>query len=289
LKNVTVRQALNLILAPLGLEYDVDRNVVRVFNRQPQTRIYDINYIAVDRTGTSTIRSDPAASSVAAISTTTRTDLFEELSKGVQTLLSERATFYVDRRAGLLQVTDFVERHDRVALYLEAVQDRVHRQVEIDARVIEVELKDDTAQSIDWSAAAGRISDLSKLMAALQAQGKVTTLANPRLLTVNNEPAIVHTDALTVTVTPQIGVDGAVMLSVSPMLKAPVAEADMLARVGDGETLVIPGFASDREVRERRNAGITGGWFGRSTVVTRKRVETLILLTPRIVAGVGVP
>ena len=60
----------------------------------------------------------------------------------------------------------------------------------------------------------------------------------------------------------------------------------MLARVADGETLVISGFTRDRETRERRAVGITGGWFGRSTVVTRKRVEMVILLTPRIVSGV---
>ena len=39
----------------------------------------------------------------------------------------------------------------------------------------------------------------------------------------------------------------------------------------------------EREARERR-VGPTGGWFGRSTTVTRKRVELVILLTPRIVS-----
>ena len=61
--------------------------------------------------------------------------MFADLASGVKTLLSERATFNVDRKAGLLQVTDFPERLDRVAIYLDAVQDRVHRQVQIDARV----------------------------------------------------------------------------------------------------------------------------------------------------------
>ena len=61
----------------------------------------------------------------------------------------------------------------------------------------------------------------------------------------------------------------------------------MLARVADGETLVISGFTRDRETRERKAVGITGGWFGRGTVVTRKRVELVILLTPRIVPGVA--
>jgi type II secretory pathway component GspD/PulD (secretin) len=55
----------------------------------------------------------------------------------------------------------------------------------------------------------------------------------------------------------------------------------MLARVADGETLVVSGFTRDRETRERRAVGRTGGWFGRSTV-TRKRIELVILLTPRI-------
>jgi type II secretory pathway component GspD/PulD (secretin) len=60
----------------------------------------------------------------------------------------------------------------------------------------------------------------------------------------------------------------------------------MLARVVDGETLVISGFTRERETRERKAVGITGGWFGRGTVVTRKRVEMVILLTPRIVTDI---
>jgi hypothetical protein len=38
----------------------------------------------------------------------------------------------------------------------------------------------------------------------------------------------------------------------------------------------------ERETRERRNAGIRGGWFGRSTVVVRRRFQMMILLTPKI-------
>ena len=91
----------------------------------------------------------------------------------------------------------------------------------------------------------------------------------------NNEPAIVRSETLTLSVTPQIAPDGVVMLSLTPMLKAPaIAESDTLARVADGETLVISGFTRNREVRERTNQGLRGGWFGRGTVVTQKRVET---------------
>ena len=286
LKNVTVRQALSLILPPLGLDFTVAAGAIRVFRREPETRIFSIDYIAAERTGQTTTGAASATQTSAAVTMTARTDVFGDIAKGVQTLLSERGSFNVDRKAGLLQVTDFPERLDRVAAYLDAVQDRVLRQVQIDARVIEVELKDENAQTLDWSALGGRVMSLARVIAALEAQGKVTVLANPRLVTVNNEPAIVRTEALTLTVTPQIAPDTAIMLDVSPMLSAPAAaEADMLARVADGDTLVLAGFTRDRETRDTRNMGARGGWFGRGTAVTHRRVEIVILLTPRLIAG----
>ena len=40
-----------------------------------------------------------------------------------------------------------------------------------------------------------RVTDVTRLLASLAAQGKVFELAHPRLLTLNNEPAIVRTDS----------------------------------------------------------------------------------------------
>lgn len=309
LKNVTVRQALNLILPPLGLASDLDGTFVRVFKREPETRLFDLNYAATDRSSASTVTAAAGGSS-ATVSSTTKTDVFGDLTSGVRSLLSPRATFNIDRKAGLLQVTDFPERLDRVAIYLDAVQDRVQRQVQIDARVIEVEPNDANAPGVDWmvvaaqmigtqTAALGavprpsltglRVTDVTKLLALLAAQGKVSTVAVPRLLTLNNEPALVSTDAVSLSVTPQVADDGVVTLSVSPIVKPPATgQADLIARVAGGETLVLSGFTRTREAREKKNLGTSGGWFGRGTVVTQKRVEMVILLTPRIVTGVGV-
>jgi len=62
LKNVTVRQALGLILRPLGLDYAVDGSFVRVFKREPETRIFDLNYVATGRIGTSSVGGEPGPS-----------------------------------------------------------------------------------------------------------------------------------------------------------------------------------------------------------------------------------
>ena len=308
LKNVTVRQALSLILPPLGLQYSVDGSFIRVFARAAETRIFDVNYAATERAGVSAVGGDGGGRSTATVSSSTKADVFADLGNGIRTMLSEHATFNLDRKAGLLQVTDFPERLERVAIYLDAVHDRVLRQVEIEARVIEVELSDEKATGVDWSAVAAgqvgdivpgqrrpvrrsltglRVTDVTKLLASLAAQGTVSVLANPRLLTLNNEPAIMRTESVTLSVTPQIAAE-AITLSLTPLVKAPsVAESDMIARMVDGETLALSGFTRDRETRQRKSVGITGGWLGRATVVTRKRIELVILLTPKIVSGVS--
>jgi type II secretory pathway component HofQ len=316
LKNVTVRQALDLILQPLGLDYKVDGGFIRVFKREPEMRLFDVNYIGTERTSTVATSAGAPGGSTAQVSSRTAGDVFSDLAKGVQPLLSERASFSVDRKAGLLQVIDFPERLDRVAVYLDAVHDRVHRQVQIDVRVVEVQLKSAATLTIDWNAvlpaspptAAGgppaltsvRVTDVARLLTALEGQGKVTTIGGTRLRALNNETAIVRaasdiqvrtkqdraadpvlTDGLTVTVTPQIGSDGSVMLSLSPMLTLGPSdaggklagrssgEADMLARLADGETMVVGGFSHS-------------GYSGRSPGVTSRRTEVLVLLTPKI-------
>lgn len=308
LKNVTIRQALTLILQPLGFDHTVTGTIVRVFRREAETRIFDVNYIATVRTGESLVGADGAGRTHADVSASARTDLFAELANAVKPMLSDKASFSLDRKSGLLQVTDVPERLDRIALYLDAMHERVHRQIQVDAQILEVELTDEKAPGIDWrivraqltgTATAAeratrraltglRATDVSRLIEQLAAQGTVTVLAKPTLLAMNNEPAIVKTDALTVSVTPQAGGDGAIMLDVTPILRTPASqEAEMLARVADGETLVLAGFTRDREFKELKNLGRSGGWFGRGTVVTHRRVELVILLTPRVIVGMN--
>jgi type II secretory pathway component GspD/PulD (secretin) len=285
LKNVTVRQALGLILQPFGLDFSSDGGIIRVFRRELETRLYDVSFLALERVGITSVGDDASgrSGSVARVTTSAKADVFGDITKGLPTILSEKGTFNVDRKAGLVQVTDTRERLERVAVYLDAVQDRVQRQVQIEARVLEIALNDEKATALDWTALR-QTRDAEKLMAALTAQGTVKLLANPRVSVLNNEPGIVKTDSITLSITPQISPDGIVTLGLTPLVAAPdTLHADMVARVADGDTVVIAGVGRDRETKERKNAGFSGGWFGRSTVVTRKHVELVVLLTPRIV------
>ena len=155
LKNVTLREALDLVLRPLDLNYSVRDRFIRVFKRPMETRIFEVNYVPTRRVARRSmiaastglgpelarIGGESAAPQVGVgegvdgswtqVTASEDGDLFQELAVGVQTLLSEEGKFNLDRKAALLQVTDFPDRLEKVGVYLETVQTRVQRQVQI--------------------------------------------------------------------------------------------------------------------------------------------------------------
>jgi MSHA biogenesis protein MshL len=51
LKRVTLKEALDAILSPLGWTYRIDGNFIRVSRPQMETRLFKLNYIATKRSG----------------------------------------------------------------------------------------------------------------------------------------------------------------------------------------------------------------------------------------------
>jgi MSHA biogenesis protein MshL len=248
LKNVTIREALDLILEPLGLDYSIRGQVIRVFPRELETRFYSVDYVITQRSGSRSIAGTTGAggsnlglagaglqSSIVAgggaagvgaasatggstsqVSGTDSPNLYSDLAEGVKSLLSADGRMNLDRTAALLQVTDRPSRLGRVEQYLEAVMLRATRQVQIEAKVIEVELRDEFSFGINWQAVFGgltnnatatqtlapattggftlalNLGDFSALLNAFAAQGKVNVLSSPRITAMNNEPAVMR-------------------------------------------------------------------------------------------------
>ncbi len=289
LKNITLREALDLILEPLGLEYAVRGRVVRVFRRELETRFYSIDYVMRTESRWTGAAESPV--------------LYTDLAEGVRTLLSANGRMSLDRIAAMVQVTDTASRLARVEQYLEAAMLRATRQVQIEGKIIEVELRDEFSGGIDWRAVQSGLTNsttgsqtpgptraegltlalqpngFTALMNALAAQGTVNVLSSPLITAMNNEPAVLRvgirdpqtlTDSMTLRVTPQISADGIIHLSINPIVSG--READTLVRVREGETIVIAGWMLDRE---STNAGKT----------TRRKTDLVILLTPTIMGS----
>jgi type II secretory pathway component GspD/PulD (secretin) len=233
LKDVTLRQALEMILQPHGYDYSVQGNLIRVFKRRLETRRFDLNYVITRRTGSRTLAASNAITpsgapgmnpgtaangqgSSAEVTDTDAGDIFTDLATGVNTLLSPEGRFNMDKKAALLQATDYPDRLDQIQLYLDAVHNRASRQVQIQATVIEVVLNDEFAAGINWHSLIKRagdsvsltqnvtptaggtmtgglsIKDFTGLLSALASQGTVNVMASVTVNALNNEPAIMR-------------------------------------------------------------------------------------------------
>jgi MSHA biogenesis protein MshL len=318
LRDLTLRDALTTLLAPLGLDFTLESTVIHITHRRIDTREFDLNVLDIRRSLQRT--NEPASSApsaggaaVALASTVPADDVLGGIGEGVQALLSEAGHVHIDRRAGLATVADYPERLDRVALYLETLHMNSSREVRLEAQAFEVTLN--ASASIDWRAVreklgvppgtpmAGLGGDPAALRAALAAQGDLRMLWSPEITTLNNEPVLIRLDTpgvatITLTVVPQISSDGIVQLAVShtweelagehkegfpkstPIRR--VSEADTVTRLTSGSAMLLSGLI--RPVQVSKPATGAAALFG-AQPKQDGHAELVVLVRPTIVTA----
>lgn len=204
---------------------------------------------------------------------------WEELEKQIHILMSQDGRLVVNRLSGTIQVTDWYQRVDEIDRFLRTVHEALYRQVEIEARIYEVSLNDHYSLGIDWSkinflGTSGNI-ELAKIITApfggfiaktatttisfadgsfdgvlkaLREQGDLRVISQPKVVTMNNQPALIKvatdqpfftstisqgtagspniiteqvrsvTVGLVLSVTPQISEKGWIMMDVTPII-----------------------------------------------------------------------
>ena len=318
LRDLTLREALTTLLTPLGLDDIVDGTVLRITRRRTDTRQFDLNVLDVRRglqrtTGSpASVKASAGRSGATLTTTVPADDVLGAIEEGVRALLSESGRVHIDRRAGLATVTDFPERLDRVAMYLETLQTRSSREVRLQAQAFEVTLRPGSS-SIDWQAVrqslgvpadaptAGLVSDLTALRTALAKQGDVRQLWSPEVTTINNEPALLRIDtpglsSLTLTVMPQISSEGVIQLAVTHtwedrggerkeglMKSTPVqriSEADTVTRLTSGRAVLLAGLPRPVEIAKQATgeAGLPG-----AQTTQNGYAELVVVLWPTVV------
>lgn len=131
-----------------------------------------------------------------------------------------RQTFTINRMTGTIIVTASKQNLERVDQYLNAIKRVINRQVLIEAKIIEVQLTDGLQYGIDWTQTVKNLkgvgplsigpqgfssvvpstspsfnlavtgSNFSSLLKALQQQGEVRTLSNPRVSIMNGQTSL---------------------------------------------------------------------------------------------------
>ena len=183
LRGVTVQEALEAIRDVYGYDFKFDGRRITVYAPSLQTRIFTINYPHSQRVGSSEVRvasgaaqSNNAGTSATSttgttggtnaggngqqqpdstrLSTNSKTDFWAELTAAVRGLLGSAAgrNVIASPQAGIIAVRAMPDELREVEKFLKAAQIAVERQVMLEAKIVEVELRDGFQSGIDWSA-----------------------------------------------------------------------------------------------------------------------------------------
>ncbi len=160
------------------------------------------------------------------ITTKSQFTFWDSLKQQLDVLLSgisgqKDYKIFINKDASLVTVTGTKKELDAVQHFLDRLAERMHKQVLIEAKLIEVTYNDDQTTGIDWSKFNLRVNGSSDayrmrqngivsmtraapnyfigynfsmqgLFDFLKKYGNVKVLSNPKILTLNNQPAIIN-------------------------------------------------------------------------------------------------
>lgn len=170
LRGVTVREALEAIRDMYGYDFKMEGRRISIYGPTLQTRIFTVNYPLSQRDGNSELRVSSGAmpqsgssggsaggtqnTEGSRVTTTSKTDFWAELAGAVQGLVGsgEGRNVISSPQAGIMAVRAMPDELRQVDKFLKAAQISVERQVMLEAKIVEVELRDGYQSGIDWSA-----------------------------------------------------------------------------------------------------------------------------------------
>jgi len=231
IKDFSLDDLLELLLAENNLFYTLtDNNVLKV--SYLKTKSFYIDYVSFSKTSnksnkTITTGSAGAGSVSGSDSTTldfvTEFKFWDNIKEEIVSILNREGDTFnanktiINQEAGVITVTGTKKQTDRISKYIEKITARLHKQILIDAKIIEVTYSDEQTTGIDWSkfqaSLAGNVKgddgtllhtlgspasmlgynfDMEGLINFLKTQGDVSIVSNPKILTLNNQPAIIN-------------------------------------------------------------------------------------------------
>jgi len=182
LKQVTVPEVMETLRRVYGFEYARTSGGFEVLESDLRSKIFKIDYLNLSRKGESQIRvssgqvsetstggdstggGSKSSLSGSRVDTSSQVDFWQELRLALQVLVgdAEGRKVVVNAQSGIVIVRAMPGELRTVEEYLLATQSIIHRQVVLEAKILEVRLNDGFQAGINW-AALGRSGDDSAL------------------------------------------------------------------------------------------------------------------------------
>ena len=172
LKDVTVREALDVMREMHGFEYRIEGN--RVFIQTPalQTRMFQVAYTSAKRSGRSDTRviagsitssagatagssgsTSTSTSEGSHVTTTTDADFWKELDASLKALIGSDGgrQIVMSQHTGTIIVKAFPKEQREVENFLRSARLSIERQVMLEAKIVEVSLREGFESGINWA------------------------------------------------------------------------------------------------------------------------------------------
>lgn len=178
LKDVTVFEALDAIRELYGYEYKVEGNRIFIEPQTIQTRVFQVNYIVGQRSGASESRvtsssvsnvgtqssgsgnTSTSGNSVnssqlvsSSIKTSSDTDFWKDLAESLNAMVGNEGgkKVIINNQSGLIMVRAMPADIRNVENFLRLMQLNIERQVILEAKILNVELNENSQTGVNWS------------------------------------------------------------------------------------------------------------------------------------------
>ena len=224
--NATLREALEMVVAK-GSDYAWKIEDGFLYIQRFEEKIYNLDYLDMSAATEMDIGGDMLASSVEDAGVVGKfqvkakrsaeiNDVWTNVRKALEALKSPGGVLRLNRNAGIIYMADTPLRIATMVKFLDSLAESLHRQVFIEARIMEVKLDDTHKYGIDWTAmdvlftsdagifpdafdllvnsgstvALANTSSFSAVVDFLRTQGEVSVLSNPHLAVLNGQSAV---------------------------------------------------------------------------------------------------
>ena len=175
LKRVTIMEVMNAVRDVYGYEFERTGYGIRVLPNALESRIFQVDYLNVERTGVSstsvssgTLQSSSSNSEGGGSSgsgntgtqVTTQqplTSFWQELDLSIKSIIGsdDGRSVIINPQSGLVVVRAIPNELRDVEKFLKAAEYISQRQVILEAKILEIELKDEFRSGVNWSVLAG--------------------------------------------------------------------------------------------------------------------------------------
>lgn len=247
--NLPARQVIRDICRVAGLRFEIKEGVIHIFADEPYAKDYSLNFVALARESQSAVAmntkmfsgrieggegtSSGSNGSSSSIKGSGKTDFWSEVESNLSVILGKsfpkavksegRPYFTIHKQAGVVTIYTTHAQHQYIDAYIKKLKKASTMQILIEAKVVEVSLKDEFKSGIDWShlhggdfrlnAPLGAVADmtssvigsattdevvtlglnsknLTSILNLMESFGTARTLSSPRLTVLNNNSAV---------------------------------------------------------------------------------------------------